>query len=491
VSPLSVRRYRAERLLRQEFDALRGRVLTVVRARLRAAGASIDPHDIEACYAQAWQGLYAAVLEGQEIANPTGWLVLVTFRRAIDEHRAQERIRRAGESRGVGSDGTRGGVEQALKGIEERDLAAELDERTRFRQLLEGLRGRLSAREQEAAVLCYLQGLSRAEAAERMGVSAARMRKLMEGPGGGRPGVAGKVGMLLETIRGGGWCEQQGSLMRGLAYGILDPEGERYRLAMLHSSECPACRAYVVSLRGLAVALPPLLPSGLGAGALALAGAGGGAGAGAGAGGGGAGTAAQVGRGISGAASASGVAGAGGAAGGGWLLAGGPLGAKLAVGCVLALGLGAGCVALEDRRDRAPGPHQRRDSARVARRQASGGAPLAALPPGTGASGPARPATSTAAVTRATAAGTLPAAGKASREFGPEQVSGALGSRARLARSASLHAASGGEPSSAEGFAPATSAARPPPAAPARASAQLARSSSSGVSAAEREFAPG
>ena len=122
-----------------------------------------------------------------------------------------------------------------------------------------GMRGRLNAREREAAALCYLQGLSRAEAAARMGVSEARMRKLMEGRGPGRPGVAGKVGALVETIRGGGWCEEQGSLMRALAYGILDPDGERYRLALAHRGECPACRAYVVSLRGLAAALPPVL----------------------------------------------------------------------------------------------------------------------------------------------------------------------------------------------------------------------------------------
>jgi len=44
--------------------------------------------------------------------------------------------------------------------------------------------------------------------------------------------------------------------MRGLAYGILDPDGERYRLALIHHGECPACRAYVVSLRGLAAVLP-------------------------------------------------------------------------------------------------------------------------------------------------------------------------------------------------------------------------------------------
>ena len=102
------------------------------------------------------------------------------------------------------------------------------------------------------------------------------MRKLMEGAGPGRPGVAGKVGALVETIRSGGWCEEQGSLMRGFAFGVLAPDGERYRLALIHKSECPACRAYVLALRGLAAVLPPvpsLLHWALGAGAAAGTGA--------------------------------------------------------------------------------------------------------------------------------------------------------------------------------------------------------------------------
>ena len=119
------------------------------------------------------------------------------------------------------------------------DFAAELDDRLRLRQLFEGLRGRLDGREREAATLCYLQGLSRSEAAARMGVSDARMRKLMEGRGSGRPGVAGKVGALVASIRDGEWCEEQGSLMRALAYGILDPEGERYQLALMHTGSVP------------------------------------------------------------------------------------------------------------------------------------------------------------------------------------------------------------------------------------------------------------
>lgn len=404
MSPLTVRRYRAERLLRQQFETLRARVLNVVRRRLRAGGVSLDEADLEACYAQAWQGLYMATLDGREISNPPGWLVTVTFRRAIEEHRARSRL-------GWGQRGDAGLTaepEPEAAAARERDFAAELDDRARLRQLFEALRGRLSAREREAAVLCYLQGLPRSEAAARMGLSDARMRKLMDGRGAGRPGVAGKVGSLLETIRGGGWCEEQASLMRGLAYGMLDPDGERYQLALVHGRDCPACRAYVVSLRGLAAALPPVLVGpGLGAAMLALAGEGAHAGLGGGM------PVAQL-----GVVSASGAAGAGGgAAGGSWLLAG-PLGAKLAVACLLALGLGAGCVVLEAGHGRAGAQLRVHDSSRALDlRMSDGGLTGEYRPTGGARPGVRSPVGSTPgrAVTPA-----MTRSSAATREFGPE-----------------------------------------------------------------------
>src|SRR5579863_152150 len=91
MSPLPLRRYRAERLLREEFGAWRGRVLATVRGRLRSSGVQLDTVDLEACYTQAWAGLYAELLEGRDVANPMGWLTVVTYRRAIDEHRSRAR----------------------------------------------------------------------------------------------------------------------------------------------------------------------------------------------------------------------------------------------------------------------------------------------------------------------------------------------------------------------------------------------------------------
>jgi DNA-directed RNA polymerase specialized sigma24 family protein len=386
---LTLRRYRAERLLRAEFEGLRTRVLASVRGRLLASGVSLDQSDLEACYGQAWQGLYTAMLDGHEIVNPAGWLVLVAFRRAIEEHRARVRAVSAGEGRELASP-------------DERDLAAELDDRIRLRQLFEGLRGRLSARELQAATLCYLHGLTRAEAAARMGVSEARLRKLMEGKGSERPGVASKVGALVATIRDDGWCAEQASLMRGYAYGILDPDGDRYRLARVHRDECPACRAYVVSLRGLAAVLPPVFgPWPLTAALLG-------------------GAAAQAGPGAlsaSGAAGAGGAAGVGGGAAGGSWLAGGPLAAKLAAGCLLALGVGVGCVALNANPDHGRPAHRRAPAGGEPVATATfAGAPTRRSLAGAGGSRKRMPSQSVAPAPRAQAARrTL------TREFGPEQ----------------------------------------------------------------------
>jgi DNA-directed RNA polymerase specialized sigma24 family protein len=318
MSPAALRTYRAERLLERDFHALRTSVLAIVAARLRVAGGALDRADLEACYAAAWQGLYGATVRGQTIANPAAWLALVTYRRAVEELRTARHGDAALDP------------DAAL----ERDLDAELDARARLRQLLEGMCCRLDLREREAAALCYLHGYSRAEAARQMGISETRMRKLMEGRGAGRDGVSQKIGALAQTISAGEFCSEQESLMRAHAFGMLDPDGERHRVALAHLRACPACRRRVASLRGLAVALPPVLTL-PGAGKLGLAALAAGASHGTRAG------LAPV------SAAGSAPLGASAAAGGGWALGGGGLAAKLAAGCLLALGVGAGCVALE------------------------------------------------------------------------------------------------------------------------------------------------
>lgn len=515
MSPPALRRYRAERLLEREFEGLRARVLGAVRSRLRANAVQSELIDLDACYAIAWQGLYTAILEDEPIDNPAAWLAVVTFRRAVDEHRSRATERPAGDWVELAAGEDRLAIE--------RDLAQELDNRLRLRQVFEALSVRLSAQERRAAALCYLQGLSRAEAAARLGISPASMTRLMDGRGPGRPGVSGKVAELLRRIDAGGWCEEQGSLMRGLAFGVLVPGGERHRLALAHTRECPACRAYVVSLRGLAAVLPPvLLP--LGAGTFAGVGAGAGvAGAGVGAGAG------STGAGIGGAGAGALSASAG--AGSGWLLAGGSAGVKLAVGCVLALGLGAGCVTLVFQppagHDHAPGRHDRRAAAAHPNH-------ARALPAvGTNA-GEARPAANLLpAVARASVpahavrvAGTerrrrrapageqarvhgaavkrlvTPAAGPAEREFGPEQTPTTQASASIAAvhgggSSSAAAGSSGGVPEGSSSRTPTGSSSGTPPARSAGAPAAAAPSGSGGAdaakgpSAARREFGIG
>jgi DNA-directed RNA polymerase specialized sigma24 family protein len=472
MSPASLRRYRAERLLRDEFRALRGQVIASVRASLRAHGAGLDESDLDACYAQAWHGLYAATLEGQRIVNPAGWLAVVTFRRAIDEQRARARI---GLSDGAGP--AAAGCEDDLGdagagGAAQPDFATELDDRIRLRHLFEALRLRLSAREQQAAALCYLQGLTRAQAARMMGVGEARMRKLMDGPGAGRPGVAGKVGALVGTIRDGEWCAEQGSLMRGFAYGILDPAGERYRLALAHSSSCPACRAYVASLRGLAALLPPapailhwaLLGGAVGARAASQGATAGSALPGAGA--------------VSSPVAASGAAMGVGAGGGSWLLAGG-VSTKLATSCLLALGVGAGCAVLGAGGRAARAPAHARARPRAAAPPAVSPSVLPAGDGGRALSIAMRPVG--AARGRAAAALAPSSAIRASREFGPEQaLATPTSERSRApAPSVSARAATAGGEFARAGAPPARIGAGA--SAPARAA---------GASA-QREFSPG
>lgn len=243
-----LRRYRADRLLDGQFHALRPRVTSVVRARLRACNVKLDRADLDACYAQAWHALYAALLAGEQIADHAGWLVVVTFRRAVEESRSRKRQI---------ADLTYEPAQLDGPSARWSDPAAELDRRVLVRHLFEAVCARFTSRERQLITLCYLHGLPRAEAAARIGISPKRMRKLMDGSRG-RPGVARRFGQLLDEVRVHGWCERQGSLMRAYALGLHDPEGERHRLAQAHLRECPACRAFVACLRGLAVVLPPL-----------------------------------------------------------------------------------------------------------------------------------------------------------------------------------------------------------------------------------------
>ncbi len=263
------RRERAEHVLDREYDQLRRPTMTALRTKLGTRNVSFDDVDLEAFYNQAWHGLYLRLAEGDEIENHGGFLVHAAYCRAIEEVRRLHPERRAE------------GVDLAALGSDV-DLPAQLDDRTQLRHFMEGMRDRLSERERAAVTLCYLQGCTRPEAAELLGVSPERMEKLMDG-------ASKKVGALVEDIQEGSWCDSRESLMKAYAFGLLDPDGERWALANAHLQECSGCRGYVRGLRGVAAVTPPVglmlgLLGALGLGAAGSAAAAGGA-AGAGAGG--------------------------------------------------------------------------------------------------------------------------------------------------------------------------------------------------------------
>jgi hypothetical protein len=222
--------------------------------------------------------------------------------------------------------------------------------------------------------------------------------------------------------------------MRGLAFGVHDPGGERYRLAQLHYRGCPACRAYVLSLRGLAAVLPPLALPWL-PGVAGLGGALGGGASSSAAGVGGGSSAAGLG-GSSSAAGLSGAAGAG--AAGGWLPLGGSFSIKLATGCLLFAGVGGGCVALIAGPGHSRSPAHNRNLVRGSR------APAAGAPtdiPSSPAGHFTRPRTSAHVVSAShphSARASVASAGTAQRELGFERParSSVSSSRAQASRTA-------------------------------------------------------
>jgi DNA-directed RNA polymerase specialized sigma24 family protein len=235
-TPGSRHRERADRVIAREYEASRDTVLRVIGAKLRQIDITLDPRDLEAAYNQAWHALHQRLAAGAEVENRTGFLVTSAYRRAIDEHRAA----RPGRHQELPED---------VPAVEA-DLAQQLDDRRRLRALRSGMRERLDDRELRAATLCYLHGCTRREAAEILGVSPRRMEKVMDR-------VSKRMAELAVDVEGD-WCEQQRSLIQAYALGILDPDGERYPLAVAHLEDCSACRRRVLMLRGLAAVAPPV-----------------------------------------------------------------------------------------------------------------------------------------------------------------------------------------------------------------------------------------
>ncbi len=234
------RALRARKTLEQDYERLRQSTLNALAGKLRGQGVHFDRADLEAFYNQAWHALYAKLAAGDTVASTGAFLTQVAYFRAIDEYRKLHPGKRA-EVEDVAD----------LGGLEV-DVDAQLDDAQQLREFLEGLKSRLDEREARAAALCYVHGYTRPEAAKIIGVSPSRMEKLMDR-------VSKVVRSLTAEIETGAWCESQKSLMTAYAVNVLDPEGERYKLAVVHLNDCSGCRAYVRRLRGIAGVVPPIM----------------------------------------------------------------------------------------------------------------------------------------------------------------------------------------------------------------------------------------
>ncbi|MDQ2622580.1 MAG: sigma-70 family RNA polymerase sigma factor, partial [Actinomycetota bacterium] len=227
-----------ETLIRSEYEGFKPEIIRTVSSKLAGDGVRPLESDLDYSYNEAWHALYMKLAAGEEVENRKGFLVTVTHRRALNEFRAWHPSRRASTAEVENQAGTV-------------DLEDRIDAADQLRQFREGLRSRLSAREQEAATLCYLHGLSRPEAARVMGVSPRRMEKIMDG-------ASSRVQELIGEIRAGEFCDGMSSTIRAYAVGLLDPDGDRYEIASRHLEHCPACRRQVLVLRGFGAILPPV-----------------------------------------------------------------------------------------------------------------------------------------------------------------------------------------------------------------------------------------
>lgn len=239
-----LRKHRADETIERDYGALRDHVLRTVARSLRRRSIFFDEADLDGHYNIAWQGLYNELLAGVPVPNPTGFLVTVVMRRAIDDSRRVD-----GQGRAVTYEVTE---EQIAEVSSHTDVADRLDDNTKLKHFMEGLKDRLTEREREAATLCYINGFSRPEAAEVLGVERKRMEKIMDA-------VSKKIGAFVRDIESGAWCESRRSLINAYAFSVLDKRGERYQLACEHLAGCPACRRYVRSVQGLAAVLPPVV----------------------------------------------------------------------------------------------------------------------------------------------------------------------------------------------------------------------------------------
>jgi DNA-directed RNA polymerase specialized sigma24 family protein len=229
----------ADRTATEHYGSLEAEVLAVVRRRLLSRNMRLDHSDLEEAYCQAWHGVCEQIKAGTKIANLTGMLVEITWRRAVDTYRQPH-------------PGQHADVDIDAHGVEV-DLDQQLDDQEKLQRFIKRLKGRLSEQECQAVGLCLIHGYTRPEARKLLGIKdEARMQKLMDG-------ATKKIGAIVASISARGCGDDEWArLLRAYALGTLTEADRDYRPAKEHIEDCTACHRYVMGLRGLAAIVPPV-----------------------------------------------------------------------------------------------------------------------------------------------------------------------------------------------------------------------------------------
>jgi DNA-directed RNA polymerase specialized sigma24 family protein len=179
-----VRRYRAERLARSHYAKLRAPVANFVRRRLGRAAGLLPEQELEAGYSMAWDALMEKVAQGKAPDCYESWLCVVTYRRAVDYLRRVHAHREFPLA--------------AVDGVATGDDPCELaSSRECVHECVRGIERRFGERGARIVAYLWLGDLTHAAAAERVGVSTKRLRKILYGDGR-KVGLRDELACLLE-----------------------------------------------------------------------------------------------------------------------------------------------------------------------------------------------------------------------------------------------------------------------------------------------------
>jgi DNA-directed RNA polymerase specialized sigma24 family protein len=191
-----------------------------------------DELDVGAFYNSAWASLHEALSEGVSIDRPVGYLIVLTYRRGIDEARKAKPGKRA--------------TPDVIEKIgTSQDLATTLDDRASIASFQEAMSEVLTDKEHAVIVLCVFGGFTRPQVADMLGETYKRMERILDD-------ARAKLRPLARSIERGEWCARYSSRLRALTLGMLDERGARYASTVAHLDRCPACRAELRGLRGVA-----------------------------------------------------------------------------------------------------------------------------------------------------------------------------------------------------------------------------------------------